>query len=237
MAVHRGRVVEVGGGEDEGHRLRVQGRAPALEARARLLGEPGGVEGESLPEPVVAGGEPALRVLPDPPGAELLPGPGDLRLVPRVLRGLEEGGQGRLELGSGIGRPVLGMEERRSVGLAVPAPDRVVPVVEEHEPGPVVGQVPCPGPGHELVQVGVSPGPGRREDAGQGQEDRGDRVAGHDTKKHTAAPGDGVLETDLRRVRDQSVQLAARTWSPRTTFWTEATTSPALTWVLGKIVS
>ncbi|MEM7043700.1 MAG: hypothetical protein AAF543_12890 [Pseudomonadota bacterium] len=92
MAEHRGRVVEIGGGENQGGAGGADRRGPGLETRAGLWRQAGRIETELVVQPAIAGGIGALRML--------------LDLV--VGRRTEKGAECRIEFGVGIGLAAFG---------------------------------------------------------------------------------------------------------------------------------
>ena len=63
VSVHRRRVVEVGVGEDEGHRSRIQSGPLGAEAAAGMLAELRGIELQLCSQPVVSSGKLALGMV------------------------------------------------------------------------------------------------------------------------------------------------------------------------------
>ena len=99
---HRGGVVEIGGGKDEGHRRRIEDREPGLERWANGLPLRPVSEWQALAEPAPARGPDAARI---GTGPDTCPRPG-------------EGGEGRVQLGRRIDRPRRRQKERRIVDQA-----------------------------------------------------------------------------------------------------------------------
>src|SRR5262249_1786887 len=172
-------IVERGGGKDEGQSLRVQGRAPFLEALARLRLQPCRVEAQLRVEPVIARDERALGIL-------LLFGLLDVR---------EERRERGLELGLRIGLAVRGQVEAARVRETVHAGgDKVGDVVHQAMPLAALGEVQLPRTGDELVQVGVRGEGGRpHEESDQRQ---AESLQGGHRKKNTQWQATGCfLET------------------------------------------
>jgi hypothetical protein len=109
VAEHRGRVVEIGGREDQSDPLGRDLREPCRELQARLLRQAGRIEIERRLQPAVTRDVSALGML------RLLLG-GLCVLSPRGWR--KEGGERRFELGLRVDLAALGVEEARTVDQA-----------------------------------------------------------------------------------------------------------------------
>ncbi len=163
VAEHRGRVVQVGRGEDQGDPLGIDRGEPVRQARAGLLLQPGGVETEHALQPMVPGRKGALRVL---------------RLIARGRAGKERR-ERRLELGLGVDLAVRRVEEAWAVDQAGRGgAQQTRAIVAEIEPLPAAREVLGAGARDQLVKVvggcrhGLAAGQGPAR--GQGR----DEVAG-----------------------------------------------------------
>jgi hypothetical protein len=177
VAEHRGRVVQIGGREDQRDALRRDLRQPRRELRAGLLRQACRIEGERGLQPAVARDERALGVLPRLVDALTLEG--------SDRRG-EEGGERRFELGLRVGLAALGVEERRAVDQAgVARPEQVRAVVAEIEPGAPLREAPCPGALDQLVQVAGGAARGRPGKADQERDEEAEAVAAQQAQAMT----------------------------------------------------
>jgi hypothetical protein len=101
-----------------------------------------------------------------------------LRLVVGGRRG-EEGGQGRLELGLGVGLATRRVEEARAVDQAdLALPEQARTIVAEIEPLPARRQPLGPGPRDQLLPIIDRPRPRLATDGGPGRDDGRDDLPG-----------------------------------------------------------
>jgi hypothetical protein len=160
MAEHRGRVIQIGGREDQRDPLRRDLRQPRRKLRTGLFRQARRIEIERGLQPSVARDERALGML----GVRL-------GVLWSLGRG-EERGERRLELGLRVGPAPLGVEEVRAVDQAgMTSPQQIRAVVAEIEPRAILREALAAGSLDQLLQIAGTSRRGRRGEADQNGDD------------------------------------------------------------------